>query len=61
MMIDALAPVVSPAGTDLVDERREHMRLYNLLGDPMLRMHQPLPLDLHTTWKLEVRGFMVLD
>lgn len=43
-MIDALAAVISPAGTDLVDERREHMRLYNLLGDPTLRMHQPLAL-----------------
>ena len=44
VMIDALASIISPAGTSLVAERREHMGLYNLLGDPTLRMHQPLPL-----------------
>lgn len=44
MMIDALATVVSPPGTDLVEERREHMMLYNLIGDPTLRLHHPHPL-----------------
>ncbi len=44
MMIDALATVVSPAGTNLADERREHMLLYNLIGDPTLRLHHPQPL-----------------
>ena len=38
IMIDALATVVSPPGTNLVDERREHMMLYNLLGDPTLQV-----------------------
>jgi hypothetical protein len=46
MMIDALATVVSPAGTNLVDERREHMMLYNLIGDPTLRLNHPQPLAL---------------
>ena len=41
LMIDALATVVSPAGTKLEDERSEHMKLYNLLGDPTLNLHQP--------------------
>lgn len=41
VMIDALAGIVSPPGSSLVDERREHMRLYNLLGDPTLRLHHP--------------------
>ncbi len=41
IMIDALAAVVSPAGSDLVEERREHMRLYNLIGDPTLRLQHP--------------------
>jgi hypothetical protein len=40
-MIDTLAIVVSPPGTVLVDERREHCRLYNLLGDPTLKLHPP--------------------
>jgi hypothetical protein len=46
MMIDALATLVSPVGTNLVDERREHMLLYNLIGDPTLRLNHPYPLAL---------------
>ena len=40
-MIDALAGIISPRGTSLVDERREHMRLYNLIGDPTLKLQHP--------------------
>ncbi len=46
VMIDALASVVSPSGTSLVGERREHMRLYNLIGDPTLRLQHPHPIGL---------------
>lgn len=45
VMIDALATMISPAGTKLIDERREHMRLYNLIGDPTMNLHHPQPLD----------------
>ncbi len=54
MMIDTLATVISPTGTKLVDERREHMRLYNLLGDPTLRMHQPAAIELEVAAGHEV-------
>ena len=40
IMIDTLATIVSP-GTDLLEERREHMMLYNLIGDPTLRLQHP--------------------
>ena len=46
IMIDALASVVSPAGTSLVGERREHMQLYNLIGDPTLRLQHPQSMGL---------------
>ncbi|TWT82608.1 hypothetical protein CA13_40710 [Planctomycetes bacterium CA13] len=46
MMIDGLATLMSPAGSKLVDERREHVRLYNLLGDPALHLHPPQSLSL---------------
>ncbi len=46
VMIDALATIISPSGTKLVDERREHMKLYNLLGDPTLQMHQPETVEI---------------
>lgn len=49
MMIDALAMLISPAGTKLPDERLEHMLLYNLLGDPTLRLQHPKPLELACT------------
>lgn len=45
-MIDTLAAMVSPAGSNLVDERREHMMLYNLIGDPTLRLIHPQPIVL---------------
>ncbi|QDT06490.1 hypothetical protein K227x_49000 [Rubripirellula lacrimiformis] len=45
MMIDALATMISPAGSKLVDERREHLMLYNLIGDPTLNMHHPETID----------------
>jgi hypothetical protein len=41
IMIDAVAKLVSPAGTKLIDERHEHMGLYNLLGDPTLKLQHP--------------------
>ncbi|MGI9472902.1 MAG: C25 family cysteine peptidase [Rubripirellula sp.] len=46
VMVDALATVVSPAGTNLTDERREHMLLYNLIGDPTLRLQHPQEIEI---------------
>lgn len=40
-IVDALAAAVSPAPDMLPDERREHLALFNLLGDPLLRIHHP--------------------
>ncbi len=37
-MIDALASMASPTADRLPEERREHTRLYNLLGDPLMRL-----------------------
>ena len=45
LMIDTLATVVSPSGTKIEDERAEHMKLYNLLGDPTLKLFQPETLE----------------
>ncbi len=38
---DALARGVSPPPVDLAAERREHVLLYQLLGDPLLRLNYP--------------------
>lgn len=39
--LDSLARGVSPAPVELAAERREHVLLYQLLGDPLLRLNYP--------------------
>lgn len=41
-LIDGLATLLNPASDDLAAERAEHILLFNLLGDPLLRLHRPL-------------------
>ena len=43
--VDMLARTLSPAAGQLQEERREHVLLFNLLGDPLLRIRHPLPLE----------------
>jgi hypothetical protein len=38
---DAIAATLMPMAADLVAQRREHVDLFNLLGDPLLRLPQP--------------------
>ncbi len=42
--VDALAMLINPA--DPRDELIEHLWLFNLLGDPLLRLRQPRPIEL---------------
>lgn len=37
-LLDAIAQSISPVKDKLEDERREHLYLFNLLGDPLLRL-----------------------
>lgn len=45
MMIDGIASLLG-GGSRIDDERREHMQLYNWLGDPTLRLNSPGELKL---------------
>lgn len=45
-LMDAVAAAVSPARDMLVDERKEHLYLFNLLGDPLLGVRHPEPIAL---------------
>lgn len=38
---DALATMLMPMAADLEAQRREHVHLFNLLGDPLLRLRHP--------------------
>ena len=40
-LLDALAKAISPKPDQLPEERAEHVLLFNLLGDPMLRLRRP--------------------
>jgi hypothetical protein len=42
--LDAVAGAVSPTARQLEAERAEHLDLFNLLGDPLLRIPYPQPI-----------------
>jgi hypothetical protein len=44
--MDGMALELSPEAPSVVEERREHVRLMNLLGDPLLRIRQPKEIAL---------------
>jgi hypothetical protein len=46
-LLDALATALSPSAGQLAEERKEHVLMFNLLGDPLLRMPQPLEVSVH--------------
>lgn len=45
-LIEQMATALSPEGHDLAEERREHVRLMNLLGDPLLRVRHPISIPI---------------
>ncbi|MEM0925981.1 MAG: C25 family cysteine peptidase [Planctomycetota bacterium] len=47
-LVDTLSALISPAGSSLKAERMEHASLYGLLGDPLLLVQPPLPVDVET-------------
>ncbi len=46
--LDALAALISPAPVDLRAERAEHLELFHLIGDPLLRIVYPQQINLQT-------------
>lgn len=45
-LLDTMAAAISPEPDKLADERAEHLLLFNLLGDPLLRLTHPQPVTL---------------
>ena len=54
-MLDAVASVISPNRDQLDAERREHLLLFNLLGDPLTRLAHPQVIKLQVA-KTAVAG-----
>jgi hypothetical protein len=48
-IITDMATALNPGEHDLLAERREHVRLMNLLGDPLLKLPYPDTIELETT------------
>src|SRR4051794_27489311 len=46
MLLDGLAAFMSSSKDDLEAERREHLHIFNLLGDPMLKLDYPAGVEL---------------
>jgi hypothetical protein len=49
LMLDMLAKAISPKEVDLAEERKEHLHLFNLIGDPLLRLRHPEPVKVKVT------------
>jgi hypothetical protein len=48
LLLDGIASVMSPNRAHLDEERREHLHLFNLIGDPMTKLAHPSIVKLHT-------------
>jgi hypothetical protein len=59
-ILDALGKLLSPR-PDLIDaERREHLALFNLLGDPLLRIAYPETVELKSPDEIQAGGKLPL-
>ena len=47
--LDSMAATLSPAPVDLTGERREHVLMYHLFGDPLLHLRYPQPGEVQAT------------
>jgi hypothetical protein len=44
-LIDTIAGAISPGTHDLEAERKEHVLLFHLIGDPLLKLRHPQPVE----------------
>ena len=49
-MIEGLAKTFSPGGSFRI-EKEEHVHLFHLLGDPLLKLHRPQAIEISTAEK----------
>ncbi len=58
--LDALARLLSPTADELVAERAEHLDLFNLLGDPLLRLPYPQVVELEVDQRAAAGGKLLV-
>lgn len=53
ILLDSLASVISPTRNVLEEERREHLHLFQLLGDPMTKLSYPAEVKIASTGEVK--------
>ena len=51
-LLDAIAAALNPGSDQLDEERMEHLSLFNLIGDPLMRIRHPAEIHLEADPKL---------
>ncbi|MEX2316265.1 MAG: C25 family cysteine peptidase [Pirellulales bacterium] len=65
-MAGALCPLLERGGPpwrpeDLVTERREHVAMYQLLGDPLMRWRRPRPMQITALAEIDAGRVLMVD
>ncbi len=61
VMLDSLAGLMNGGQHDLADERAEHLHLFNLLGDPLLRFRYPQAIEITSPKEAEAGSEIVVS
>lgn len=60
-MLDTLAALMTGSKHNLVDERFEHLHLFNLIGDPLLRIRHPRAIKIKAPAKATAGSEITID
>ena len=61
VLLDGIASVISPTRNLLEQERREHLHLFNLIGDPMLTLSYPQEIKIEAATEVAPGGELRFD
>ncbi|HEX4147748.1 MAG TPA: C25 family cysteine peptidase, partial [Pirellulales bacterium] len=61
LTLDTLARIINPRSSDLAAERLEHLALFNLLGDPLLRLKHPQAASITTSALTDTKDELVVN
>jgi hypothetical protein len=59
-LLDLVASAVSPDALQLEEERFEHVAMFNLLGDPLLRLYYPDSVELEVDDKVTAGAYLAI-
>jgi hypothetical protein len=59
-LLDLVASAVSPDALQLEEERFEHVEMFNLLGDPLLRLYHPEPVELEVGDRVTAGAYLAI-